>query len=120
MAKPAPSFSRRGSRPLVAGILGGTGSGRPTIPGRREQIVGERCVLVTHVEACLFKIRPHMHAPITGDELGDHHYPESFDLARMMAHLDGHCRGRAAQVIIAEALMTLHCALLHERLDPAT
>lgn len=114
---PADDGGGRRSRPLVVGIAGGSGSGKTTLCTRLVECLGDLRVLVIHMDRYFLKVRPRMTAPISGLEYEDHNHPNSFDLDRLVADLDGHLRAGDAHVILVEGLLTLHWRPLRERLD---
>ncbi len=109
--------ARERRRPLVVGIAGGTASGKTTLCGRLEQALSDCAVLAMHMDRYFLRDRPHMRAPITGQDFEDHNHPSSFDLDALVRDLDTQRAAGEADVIIVEGLLTLYHTPLRERLD---
>ena len=105
------------SRPVIVGIAGGTGSGKTTLSQKMEEALTDRSLQVIHLDRYFKRIRPHMIAPITGEDWEDHNHPTSMDLPQLVCDLDDAIRSREVQVIIVEGLFVLHYRPLRERLD---
>ncbi|MBN1399943.1 MAG: AAA family ATPase [Anaerolineae bacterium] len=102
---------------LVVGIAGGTGSGKTTLSRKIEAALADREVLVIPMDRYFRRVRPHMIAPITGEDWEDHNHPESMDLPQLVSDLDLILREGAYQVVIVEGLFALHFGPLRQRLD---
>lgn len=106
-------------KPLVIGIAGGTASGKSTLSRRLAEALADRRVHIMHMDAYFLKVKPHMRAPITGEDWEDHNHPASFDLDGLVRDLDARCHAGIEEVLVVEGLMTLYHAPLRARLDLA-
>lgn len=106
-------------RPLIIGIAGGTASGKSTLSRCLAAALADRRVYIMHMDAYFLKVKPHMRAPITGEDWEDHNHPDSFDLDGLVRDLEARCDAGEAEVLLVEGLMTLYHEPLRERLDLA-
>lgn len=104
-------------RPLLVGIAGGTASGKSTLAGRLVDALADLRVCVVHMDRYFLREKPHMRAPITGQDYEDHNHPASFDLQGLLRDVDAALAACEADVILVEGLLTLQHAPLRERLD---
>lgn len=112
-----PGLDATRLRALVVGIAGGTGSGKTTLSRKIEAALDDRRVLVIPMDRYFRRVRPHMLAPITGEDWEDHNHPESMDLPQLVTDLDTILRKGASQVVIVEGLFALYFGPLRQRLD---
>ena len=122
---PAPASVTRSAheenrrRPLVVGIAGGTASGKSTLCRCLEQALQDCTVLAMHMDRYFLREKPHMRAPITGQDFEDHNHPSSFDLDALVRDLDAYRDAAEVDIIIVEGLLTLYHLPLRKRLDLA-
>jgi len=113
---PLPADIRR---PLTVGIAGGTASGKTTLCGHLEEALREYRLLALHMDRYFLQDKPHMRAPVTGEDWEDHNHPSSFDLDALVRDVCAEQSAARVQVIIVEGLLTLYHAPLRRLLDLA-
>jgi len=108
-------------KPYVVGVAGGTCSGKTTLSGRLEEILGKNYrVTVFHMDAYFKRPAPKTIAPITRKEYFEHNHPDAFDLDRLFSDFDKAVEDNSenrADVIIIEGLFTLYLDYLRDRLN---
>ncbi|MCL2421069.1 MAG: hypothetical protein FWD03_04360 [Defluviitaleaceae bacterium] len=109
-------------KPFVAGIAGGSASGKSTFTDRLENTLretGRYEIKVFHMDD-YFKDddhRPYVKAPITGKMYLDDNHPESIDLPQLRIDLAAAINDNTADIIIVEGLLTLSDDEICQQLD---
>ena len=113
------------TRSFLAGIAGGSASGKTTFTNALSRALQEntppRTVAVIGMDRYFYRDAPggpRFVSPSTGAEMPDNNHPNSADNARLMADLEAQRTAPdAPAVILLEGLMTLHLPELRAMLD---
>ncbi|MCL2773062.1 MAG: AAA family ATPase [Oscillospiraceae bacterium] len=104
---------------FVAGIAGGTASGKSTLCEKLENALKDYKLFVIHMDGYFKpdKDRPHPKAFVTQKEYSDHNHPESFYLNKLNTDLEEIISKNEYEIIIIEGLLTLWDDNIYNKLD---